>query len=222
MSRVMLARSKTLLPASLSVCALACSSVACRAPTDAADEATATLSSAAPGDDGTPNRVPCTDTFGSALSGSFGRLDGVVVAVVPPGHGSCSADAHHVHVQVLSHGATYDVAVNVDGGFIATKDVPLPGGAWADGWHAGGTLDYVTDLGLHVGDFQTGSEADIDRQLEAALATANHVSIFATTYSHSGAHLVHRRGQGHDGLLVTDPLSPTAHVFAFHFSTQSF
>jgi hypothetical protein len=172
--------------------------------------------------DGTPTRVPCTSSFGTGLTGTFGRLDGVIVAVVPPGHGSCNADAHHVHVQVLSQGETYDVAVNTDGGFSATKDMPLPGGPWADGWHAGGSLDYVTDVGVHVGDFQPGSENAIDQQLEIALANANHVSVFATLYSHGGVHLVHRRGQGHDGLLVTDPLSPTSHVFAFHFSNQSF
>jgi hypothetical protein len=172
--------------------------------------------------DGTPTRVPCTNNFGTGLTGSFGRLDGIVVAVVPPGHGSCNADAHHVHVQVLSGGETYDIAVNTDAGFSATKDMPLPGGAWADGWHAGGSLDYVTDLGLHVGDFQAGSEAALSQQLETALANANHISVFATIYSHGGAHLVHRHGQGHDGLLVTDPLSASPHLFAFHFSNQSF
>jgi hypothetical protein len=189
--------------------------------TQAADALTSSASTP-PGDDGTPTRVPCTSRFGTQLSGSFGRLDGIVVAVVPPGHGSCNADAHHVHVQVLSQGQTYDVAVNTDAGFIATKDMALPGGAWSDGWHSGGTLDYATDLGLHVADFQAGSEADLDQQLETALANANHISVFATLYSHGGVHLVHRRGQGHDGLLVTDPLSPTSHVFAFHFSNQTF
>jgi hypothetical protein len=177
------------------------------------------------GTDGTPTRVPCTSDFGNGLSGTFGRLDGVVVAVVPPGHagqGICNADAHHVHVQVLSQGQTYDVAVNTDSGFIAEKDVSLPAGPWADGWHGGVSLDYVANLGLHDADFTTGSEADLDQRLETALASANHVSVFATLYSHGGVHLVHRRGRGQDGALVTDPLSPSSHLFAFHFSTQSF
>jgi hypothetical protein len=188
----------------------------------ATDDESALTGSGGGTSDGTPQRQPCTNDLGSGLTGTFGRLDGVIAAVVPPGRGSCNADEHHVHLQVLSAGQIYDVAVNIDGGFIATKDVPLPKGAWADGWHAGGQLDYVTDLGLHDADFQTGSESALDQQIEAALANANHVSVFATLYSHSGVHEVHRHGQGNDGLLVLDPLSPDAHAFAFHFSNQSF
>jgi hypothetical protein len=192
----------------------------CSSPGDALAEG-ATQEADTSGD-GTPTRVPCTDNFGSALAGTFGRLDGIIAAVVPPGHGTCSADRHHVHIQVLSDGATYDVAVNTDGGFSAEKDAPLPGDAWADGWHRGGTLDYVRDFGLHASDFAPHTEAEIDQQIESALASANHVSIYATLYSHAGVHLVHRRANGQDGVLVLDPLSPTARVFAFRFSDQTF
>jgi hypothetical protein len=215
-------------PIVLAACLVACSTAAGTVvdELDTSPEGTATTVAANDaGVDGTPTRVPCTSNFGDGLSGTFGRLDGVVVAVVPPGHGTCNADAHHVHVQVLSRGQTYDVAVNTDSGFIAEKDVSLvslPSGPWADGWHGGGSLDYVADLGLHDADFTAGSEADLDQRLETALASANHVSLFATLYSHGGVHLVHRRGHGQDGALVTDPLSPSSHLFAFHFSNQSF
>jgi hypothetical protein len=172
--------------------------------------------------DGKPTRVPCTNTFGSGLSGQFGRLDGTIVAVVPHGHGSCNADRTHVHVQVLSGGSTYDIAVNTDGGFYAQRQVALPGAPWSDGWHKGGNLDYVTDFGLHAQDFSQGTDDEIQQTVEAALATANHVSVYATIYSHGGAHLVHRRGNGQDGALVLNPLSPKATVWAFHFSNQTF
>src|SRR5262245_49460666 len=58
-------------------------------------------------DDGTPMRRPCTGNFGSALSTSFGRLDGFLVAIVPPGNGGCNADTDHVHLQILVNSAVY-------------------------------------------------------------------------------------------------------------------
>ncbi len=193
------------------------------ASTSDASTGEAAAADGASGDDGPPARVTCTTSFGTGLSpGGFGRLDGFVVAVVVPGSGACNADSHHVHVQVSSGGATYDVAVNTDSGFVAEKDVPLPGGAWNEGWHAHAKLDYASDLGLHAPDFSPGSEGAINQQIEGALASANHVSVFATTYSKGGIHLVHRHGFNDDGALVLDPLSPTSRVFAFHFSNQSF
>ena len=176
----------------------------------------------ADGADGPPNRQPCTNNFGNGLSGGFGRLDGYVIAVVPPGGGACNADRHHVHVQVVAGGETYDIAVNTDSGFIAERDAPLPAGSWNEGWHTGVSLDYPADLGLHASDFTAASEAVVDQDVENALATANHISVFATPYNRGGAHLVHRQGSGHDGAVITDPLSATSHLFAFHFSNQSF
>jgi hypothetical protein len=167
--------------------------------------------------------VPCTSNFGDGLAGTFGRLDGTIVSVVPNGHtGSCNSDRSHVHLQVLSNGQVYDVAVNTDGGFVAEKDLPLPGGAWTDGWHRGGSLDYVQDLGLHVADFQSQNEPALEQYVLDALTNANHVSVFATLYSHGGIHLVHRRANDQDGALVLDPLSPKARVLVFHFSDQTF
>jgi hypothetical protein len=173
--------------------------------------------------DGTASRVACTSSFGNGLSpGGFGRLDGVVAAVVPPGKRTCSGDKRHVHIQVLSGGETYDVAVNVDGGFVAEKAMKLPGAAWSEGWHAHASLSYTSDLGLHSGDFDTGSQSVIDQRLEAALASANHISVFGNTYSRGGVHLIHRHLGNDDGAVVLDPLAAQARVFAFHFSNQSF
>jgi hypothetical protein len=172
--------------------------------------------------DGMPVRQPCTSKFGNGLSGSFGRLDGVIVAVVSPGHGGCNADAHHVHLQVLSGGQIYDVAVNTDSGFYLEHDLSLPGAAWSDGWHTGVSLDYPRDMGVRSSDFTSAPESTMTQVLETALANANHVSVFATTYNHSGIHLVHRNGGGHDGAVIIDPLSSHAHAYIFHFSNQSF
>src|SRR5258706_669036 len=77
-------------------------------------------------DDGTPTRLACTSTFGTALTASptYGRLDGFLVAIVPPGNGSaCNADSTHVHLQVRMTGAVYDVAVDVSNGQTGIDDV---------------------------------------------------------------------------------------------------
>ena len=174
--------------------------------------------------DGPATRKPCTSSFGNGLSGSFGRLDGYVAAIVPPGSGrACSSDRNHLHLQVVVANQTYDVAINVDGGFIAEKDAPLPGAPWAEGWHKGGSLSYPTDLGLHASSFTPGSLGQLAQTLESALANANHVSVYATTYNHSGAHLVHRSNKGTtDGAVVVQPLSQAAHIYAFRFASSSF
>src|SRR5512142_2781857 len=45
------------------------------------------------GGDGTPVRLPCTSALGSALGGSYGRLDGRLVALVPPRTSGCPSDS---------------------------------------------------------------------------------------------------------------------------------
>jgi hypothetical protein len=178
------------------------------------------------GSDGTPTPRQCTSTFGSQLTGgSHGRLDGYLVAMVPAGTHSCHGDANHLHLQILMNNAVYDVAVNVDQVDFAEVNAPLVDGAWSEGWHANGPLDYVNDLSLHSSSFASTNKSALAQQLTNELSSANHVSIFATKYSDSGIHLVHRTrttGSGQDGAIVINPLSPNAHYFAFHFSDQSF
>ena len=111
----------------------------------------------------------------------------------------------------------YDVAANVDGQ-MTTKDAPLLGGAWAEGWHTQDSLDYPGNLGVHTADFATTSATAV----ESALAQANHVSIFCTGYGATGCHLVHRQGTGRDGAIVIDPLSPTSHWLLFDFAGDNF
>lgn len=175
-------------------------------------------------EDGTPVRNECTGTFGNGLSGTSGRLDGTIVAIVEPGGPrSCHGDRTHLHLQVLANGSVYDVAVNMDG-LVAEKDTPLPGEGWAEGWHRGSSLHYDTDLGLHSADFQGGNLVEVTRLMDDALASANHVSIFGTLYGHGGLHLIHRSrsASGIDGAVVVDPLAQSAKVYAFRFDNQSF
>jgi hypothetical protein len=175
-------------------------------------------------DDGTPIRQPCTSQLGNALTSMYGRLDGILVAIVPPGNGPCNADSDHVHLQIQMNGAIYDVAVNVgdsnmDDVHTTTREIALP--VWQEGWHTGVLEDYVS-LGVHSTDIPLGTRAQNTAEIMNELATVNHISVFGTGYGPEGAHLIHRNGQGHDGLVVTQPLSTPAHVRLFSFTTQAF
>jgi hypothetical protein len=182
--------------------------------------------------DGTPVRQPCTSNFGSALpsSGTFGRLDGYLVAIVPPGStNGCNDDDSHVHLQIQMNGAIYDIAIDATDGqthtddvHTGTLDIAMPSGpAWAEGFHTGVTIDYPS-LGVHSSALPLDTKAQIVSAITADLATVNHISIYTTTYGSDGAHLVHRNGSGHDGVVVSEPLSPTSHLRLFSFSDQSF
>ena len=171
--------------------------------------------------DGTPTRQQCTGTFGSGLSATHGRLDGLLVSIVSlGGTHSCNGDSSHVHLQVLMSGAVYDIAVNSDT-LVAERDLTLPDGTWSEGWHTSDGLDYAA-LGLHSSDFaMPSSPSALAQQIEKELATANHISVFATGYGSNGAHLVHRNGGGRDGALVIHPLAAPAHIMMFTFTTSS-
>jgi len=179
--------------------------------------------------DGTPTRRPCTNSFGSAMNTTFGRLDGFLVTILNPGQGtSCSGDAHHVHLQVLMNGAIYNIAVNVDSSTgnpdvdFLTRSAPLKGAPWSEGWHASQQLDYVTNLGVHSTAFTERTPVQLTSLVDSALASANHVSIFTTGFDSTGGHLVHRQGNGHDGAIVINPLSANPQYLLFHFTTQTF
>ncbi len=174
--------------------------------------------------DGPPTRQACTDRLGTALTSVHGRLDGYLVAIVPTTTRTCNGDATHVHLQVRTNGAIYDVAVNVSDpanvDYLA-RDLPMPDGPWQEGWHPGqgGLFDYVA-LGLHSPDFTPMPEAQLTAALATELATANHVSVFMTGYGPDGGHLVHRN-RGADGAIVLRPLG-AARALMFRFSTNTF
>ncbi len=179
--------------------------------------------------DGTPTRKACTGNFGSAMTTSFGRLDGFLVSIIQPGQGSgCNGDAHHVHLQVQVKGSVYDIAVNVDSNQ-GSPDVdfekinaPLADGAWSEGWHPGVSFDYVNTLGVHSGDFTTFTPTALANEVTNDLASVNHISVFTTGYGATGGHLIHRNTTNKDGALVLQPLSGNPQYLLFHFDEQTF
>src|SRR5689334_6097263 len=97
----------------------------------------------------------CADTFGNELTDAFGRLDGTVLAVVPPATERCAQpNSTHLVVQVTMHGAAYRLVVNVENIFMHEIDAPLTGPAWSDGWHTDAPLDYVTNLCVRSSSFE--------------------------------------------------------------------
>lgn len=184
-------------------------------------------------EDGPPTRQPCTSTFGSGLTTNptFGRLDGYLVAIVPPSSSSsCNADSSHLHLQIRMKNAIYDVAIavsdsmsGIDDVHTATREAASPNSMpWTEGWHTGLLVDYVK-LGVHSTDMALMTKPELTTALMTDLETANHISVYGTTYGSDGAHLIHRNtGGGRDGLIVTEPLSIPAHLRLLSFTGQTF
>lgn len=182
--------------------------------------------------DGTPSYTSaCTPTSsetGTAINTYHGRLDGFLSFVVPIGGSfACNGDSSHIHLQVRAGGDIYDVAVDT-GKFtgdvnLYEADMPMPDGAWSEGWHGSDGLTY-TALGLHSTEFTPQDPATLGTKLQTELAGKNHISIFGIGYSQgNGCHDVHyHSGGGQDGAIIIDPLSTPAHVLFFRFSTDSF
>ena len=180
--------------------------------------------------DGTPSYTsactPLSQQTGTAFDTAHGRVDGYLAYVVPKdGPASCNGDDSHVHLQIRVNGVIYDVAVDI-GTFtgdanLYEADMPLPQGAWSEGWHDVG-LSYP-QLGVHSTQFTAEDPTTLGQKIQGELAGVNHVSIFGDSYStENGCHDVHYENGTADGALVIDPLSPTAHILFFRFSTQSF
>lgn len=180
--------------------------------------------------DGTPSYTsvctPLSEQTGTAVDTKHGRLDGYLAFVVPQGGDpDCNGDSSHVHLQVRVNGVIYDVAVDI-GTFTGDSnlyeaDMPIPGGAWSEGWHNLG-LSYP-QLGLHSTEFTPEDPTTLGQKIQSELAGVNHVSIFGDGYMQgNGCHDVHYENGTEDGALILEPLSPKAHILFFRFSTQSF
>ena len=193
----------------------ACGSKAAARPQDALDKSSS-----------------CAATFGTSLTAAFGRLDGTVLAVVPPGDESCALpNSTHLVVQVTMGGAAYRMVVDVlsDQGspdvWFYEQDAALRGPAWADGWHTGSdaTLDYVADLQLHSTQFTEMDQADLVAKITSELELGGHISVFATSGSTepNSAHLVHRNSTGADGAIVIAP-DTAPHYLLMRFDEQTF
>jgi len=171
----------------------------------------------------------CAETFGDALTNAFGRLDGTVLAVVPPADDACAdINGTHVVIQVTLSGVAYRMVLDVlsDSGnpdvFFYEEDAPLAAGAWSEGWHAGVSLDYVGTLGLHSTVFTEMKEAALVDKVTSEVEIGSHVSVFATSAGEAdSAHLIHRNLTNQDGAIVLNP-ETAPHYLLFRFSDQSF
>lgn len=161
-----------------------------------------------------PKAAPCAATFGSDLTPAFGRFDGTILAVVPPGDEDCAMpNSTHLVVQATIAGVAYRLVVDVLSNqgdpdvYLHELDAPLVGSAWSEGWHAGASLDYVTDLQQTSTSFTAMHEADLVAAITAELELGAHVSIYATSGATepSSAHLVHRNTPNADGAIVVHP-----------------
>jgi hypothetical protein len=174
----------------------------------------------------------CAATFGTALTAGFARIDGTVVAVVPPNDQACAApNSTHLVIQVKMGGAVYRLVVDVLSNvappdvYFYEMDAPLSaGGAWADGWHTGVSLDYVTTLNVHSTPFVAMKEADLVAKITSEIDLGAKISIFATagTTEPDSAHLVHRNVTNQDGAIVIHPDTGTPHWMLMRFNEQSF
>ncbi len=188
----------------------------------------------APGD--APSLGTCVGTFGNALGVGFGRLDGTLVAIVRPVDKTCpEPNSDHIILEVQSMGAVYRVVANVHSDVVqADQRVQhlaithaLPAPAFADGQHLGITLDYVTDLGVHAGDFTPLDQDPLVATVVSELRVGEPISVYATVGAgHTdSAHLIHRAAttaQGTDGAIVVGANGASPRFILFHFSEQTF
>jgi hypothetical protein len=173
----------------------------------------------------------CAATFGADLTAPYGRLDGTVLAVVPPGHPTCAMpNGTHLVLQVTMKGAAYRMVVNVESEFLGVDpkvrfvalDKPLPAPAWTEGWHAGVTLDYPTTLDAHVAAFTALAKDDLVKTITDAVPLGAKVSVYSTTSGGASSHKVHRNGANDDGAIVLSPDTATPRFLLFHFDQQTF
>jgi len=175
--------------------------------------------------------VHCATTFGSALTDAFGRLDGTVLAVIPPGYQGCAQpNSTHTVVQVMVAGAAYRMVVNVLSTsnqphvFLGEVDEPLAGPAFGEGWHPGTQLDYVTTLGVTKAQFSEADETTAAARVYDMIELDQPISVFATSSGPpqaDSAHLIHRNAPNADGAIVLTPAT-SPHYLLTAFDDQSF
>lgn len=184
-------------------------------------------------DAGVRKQAACASTFGSVLTNAFGRIDGTVIAVVPPGDPGCALpNSDHVVVQVSFDGGVHRMVINVESSFgdprIRLREVtaPLPSPAFAPGWHPGLALDYPTQLGVHSdGGWEALPLQQAAQRVYDLVEVGAPIAVYATSSGGSfaaSAHKVHRNGSNTDGALVLNPTSAAPTWVLFHFANQSF
>jgi hypothetical protein len=172
----------------------------------------------------------CATSFGDSLTNAFGRLDGTVLAVVPPNDQTCAMpNMTHLVLQVTMNGAAYRMVLDVlsDEGnpnvSFYEMNAPLADGPWAEGWHAGVDLDYVLTLKVHSTSFTSMTQANLVAKVTSEIALGSKISVFATSMDEpTSAHLIHRNETNQDGAIVIGPDTPSPHYLLFCFSDQTF
>ncbi len=173
----------------------------------------------------------CAAAFGENLTPAFGRIDGTVVAIVPPGDEACALpNSTHLVIQVMQSGLVYRMVVDVlsDQGspdvLFEEMNAPLAGEAWAEGWHTDASLDYVTTLSTHSTSFTAMVEDDLVAKITSEIDLGSNISIYATATSSEpdSAHLVHRNLTHQDGAIVIGPDTAHPHYLLMHFDEQTF
>jgi hypothetical protein len=172
----------------------------------------------------------CASTFGTAITAGFGRVDGTIRAVVPPGHPTCAKpNGDHLVVQVDFGGAAYRMVVNVESDRAGADpqvrfgeaDAALVGPPFAEGWHVPSGLDYVQSLQQHSTSFVPHPRDELVALVTSKLVLGAKVAVYASTSGGDSTHLIHRNVVGEDGAIVLDP-DASPHYLMFAFSTQTF
>lgn len=193
--------------------------------------ATSTSSETGGADAGVVDKAAaCASEFGSALTNSFGRVDGTVLAVVQPKDTQCPLpNDDHVVLQVTMNGAAYRMVINIESSFgdpnvrYQVLEHALPPPAWSEGWHTGLSLDYVADLGVHTtSGFTPHPLAELSGIVADAITLGQKVSVYTTSSGGSSAHKIHRNEGKTDGAVVLDPDSAHPKMLLFHFANQTF
>jgi hypothetical protein len=171
----------------------------------------------------------CAAEFGQGLTAGFGRLDGVVWAVLNVTDSQCPRpNSDHVIVQVVAEGRVYRMVVNVQSDRVgadprvALFETPVAALDYAEGWHTGVRFDYAADANAHSADFTFADMTTLSNDVVARIPIGARISVFAHTSGGDSAHKVHRNASGQDGAVVIDPTGPDARALLFRFANQSF
>jgi hypothetical protein len=171
----------------------------------------------------------CVNNFGDDLTEGFGRLDGTLVAVVPPGSDCPRPNSTHIILQVRQGGDVYRMVAAVVSDFgnpdmaLLEREAPLAGPAWQEGWHLGVPFDYVATMGAHRLDFTPVAKQDLVDAIDRAAAIGGRVSVFATVeQQHDSAHLIHRNQSNRDGAIVFGADGASPRYFLLRFDNQLF
>jgi hypothetical protein len=202
---------------------------ACSSKTNASTDAAIDAAPDAP-----PKAVPCSPEsgFGSGVTAGFGRIDGTVLAIVPPNDQDCAEpNSTHLVIQVSIADGAYRMVVDVlstSGSpevLIDELDTALVGPAWSEGWHQPVAVDFPTTFGVHSTSFTAMEQADLVTKITNEISLGSHISIYgtATTSEPHSPHLVHRYPDvpSSDGAIVIDP-DTAPHFILLNFDEYTF